>query len=466
MRFNYRYAETQRSDKDISDWKKNSNFVFYFQPPRLCVSAVKSYFFCYARLATIAGMPESGTAVQSFAYQAQTTQGQTLTGTIDAADVDSASRMLESLQLRVTAMEPTPKPKNGGAMLRGADFLAFNQQLSHLTAGGLPVERSLRLLAREMRGRQAAAVNAIAEELEKGAPLEAAFAKYATVFPPLYGMLIQAGMKTSDLPGMLLNLGRHVEMIQRLRASFWRAATYPLAVLTALLVVLAFLWSYVIPQFSHVVSDDFSREFNFPSDQTWDWLIPLARQVSGGVMIAVAFILLATLFFVIVSRTPAGKRMTERVLLRMPVIAPILRLNLLARWCDALSLAVNAGLDLPGSLLLAGNAVGSGRLLADSQTLAGAVSAGQPIDTKETRFLPLVVPTALRLGAEHHDLPATSAMLAKMYQEQAEIRMSILPQVLTPIFMILTAVCIALALVAAILPVIAFVRLISGSIHF
>ncbi|HEX4125142.1 MAG TPA: type II secretion system F family protein, partial [Tepidisphaeraceae bacterium] len=161
-------------------------------------------------------MPESGATIQSFAYQAQTAQGQGLSGTIDAADVDSASRMLATLQLRVTAMEPSPRPKTGGARLRGADFLAFNQQLSQLTAGGLPVERSLRLLAREMRGRQAAAVNAIAEELEKGVPLEAAFAKHASIFPPLYGLLIQAGMKTSDLPAMLLNLSRHVEMIQRL----------------------------------------------------------------------------------------------------------------------------------------------------------------------------------------------------------------------------------------------------------
>ena len=122
-------------------------------------------------------MPVSEPRVQSFAYQAQTPQGQALSGTIDAEDVDSASRTLASLQLRVTAMEPMAKPKTGGAMLRGADFLAFNQQLSQLTAGGLPVERSLRLLAREMRGRQAAAINAIADELDKGTPLDAAFAK-------------------------------------------------------------------------------------------------------------------------------------------------------------------------------------------------------------------------------------------------------------------------------------------------
>jgi type IV pilus assembly protein PilC len=414
-------------------------------------------------------MAESGTQVQSFAYQAQTAQGQALSGTIDAADVDSASRVLSGLHLRVTEMKPVSPPKTAGAMLRGADFLAFNQQLSYLTAGGLPVERSLRLLAQEMRGRQASAVNAVAEELEKGTPLGDAFARHASLFPPLYGMLIQAGMRASDLPAMLLNLGRHVEMIQRLRAAFWRAATYPLAVLSALLVVLGFLWGYVIPQFTDVLTTDLATEFHLEIQYDWGWVIPVARGITAAVMIVVAFILLATVFFVIVGRLPSGRRLADRLLLPMPLVGPILRLNLLARWCDALFLATRAGLDLPGALTLAGNAVGSRRLLADSQMLAGAVSAGQPLDARDTRLLPMVVPTALGLGAENHELPATAAMLAKMYQEQAEIRLSLLPQILSPIFMIVTAVCIALALVTVILPVVAFINLIggmSGGMHF
>ena len=332
-------------------------------------------------------MSESGTSVQSFAYQAQTSQGQTLSGTIDAADVVSAaSRLLESLQLRVTAMQLAPRAKTAGAMLRGADFLAFNQQLSQLTAGGLPVERSLRLLAREMRGRQAAAVNAIADELDKGTPLDAAFAKYASVFPPLYGMLIRAGMKTSDLPAMLLNLGRHVEMTQRLRAAFWRAATYPLAVLTALLAVLLFFWIYLIPQFEIALDvSSIQSEFRLMVPDQWNWVVPVANDISIGLMVAVAIILLTTALFYIASRLPGGGAMAESLFLPLPLVGKILRLNLLARWCDALYLAVKAGLDLPTALTLAGDAVDAPRLLADSQMLAQAVSAGQPMDAKETR---------------------------------------------------------------------------------
>src|SRR4051794_28201655 len=89
---------------------------------------------------------------QSFAYRAQTAEGRPISGTIDATDAEHAGRLLRSLRLNVLEIAPlaqaTPRPK----ALRGDDFFAFNQQLTHLTRAGLPVEHGLRLIAQDMRG--------------------------------------------------------------------------------------------------------------------------------------------------------------------------------------------------------------------------------------------------------------------------------------------------------------------------
>ena len=92
----------------------------------------------------------------SFAYQAQTEHGQPLSGTIDAEDAAQASRLLESLRLRVIHVEPVARPPRSKP-LRGEDFLAFNQQLTHLTRAGLPVEQGLRLIAQDQRSGKLAA---------------------------------------------------------------------------------------------------------------------------------------------------------------------------------------------------------------------------------------------------------------------------------------------------------------------
>src|SRR5213080_280459 len=91
--------------------------------------------------------PPAGAA---FAYQAQTVEGHPLSGTIDAATVDDATRTLQGLRLRVLDIAPVARPPRGKP-LRGEDFLAFNQQLAHLTGAGLPVEHGLRLIAQDMR---------------------------------------------------------------------------------------------------------------------------------------------------------------------------------------------------------------------------------------------------------------------------------------------------------------------------
>jgi type II secretory pathway component PulF len=86
----------------------------------------------------------------SFAYQAQTTDGQTVAGTIDAQNIEHAQRLLNNLRLRVLQIEPTRRPIRT-KRLNGDDFLSFNQQLTHLTTAGLPVEHGLRLIAQDMR---------------------------------------------------------------------------------------------------------------------------------------------------------------------------------------------------------------------------------------------------------------------------------------------------------------------------
>jgi type II secretory pathway component PulF len=372
--------------------------------------------------------------------------------------------------LRVTRIEPEPKKKPTAVAFRAAEFLAFNQQLAQLTSRGLPIERSLRLMAGEIRSRrQARAIRQIADDLEAGKPLSQAFGDHRGGFPPLYGRLLDAGVRTNNLSAMLLNLGRHVELLQRLRGAMWRAASYPLMVLTALLLVLGFIWIYIIPRLLSLAGPlilykrgrwGFLTTNGPVTGTVLDTFLPIAWWISSSIMTLIGIVLLSVVFFSIVARLSFGRRLLERLVIPIPLVGPVVRWNLLARWCDALHLGVQAGLDLPAALALASDAVDSAALRSDTRRMIDAVSAGQSLDSliESTRMLPPVVPASLQLGAEQNDLPATTAMLAKMYQEQSEVRLGVLPQVLSPLLLILTAVCIGLAIASALLPMVLVLR--------
>jgi type II secretory pathway component PulF len=394
----------------------------------------------------------------SFAYEAQTDRGEALSGTIDAADAAKAATLLESLRLRVLRIDPVGLAART-ASLRGEDFASFNQQLSHLTAAGLPVEHGLRLIAQDMRtGRLAATIRAVADEMERGTPMGEAFDRYQDKFPPLYGRLVEAGVRTNNLSGMLLNLGRHLELVNRLRGMMWRASAYPLIVLVVLLVVLLFISGWVIPKFESLFRDFGIR---LPTITqlllgTSGWLPPLII----GILAAIALVMIA---WPILRWIGWDRAVMETVVLPMPLVGPVLRRNMMARWCDALRLGIDAGLDLPRAITLASDAVGSRRLRRDGDALIAALEQGRAIDdpSRRLRAIPATVVATIELGQQKEQLAGALAALAELYQQQAEMRLNLIPAILTPLLLIFTALIIGLVVLGLFAPLISLIQAIA-----
>ena len=395
----------------------------------------------------------------TFAYQAQTLDGAAISGTIDAPSLDHASRQLLGLRLRVIEIEPVGRPAAKAKALRGADFLAFNQQLTQLTAAGLPVEHGLKLIARDMRsGRLSRTIEEVVAELERGTPLGEAFEKFQQRFPPLYGKLVAAGVRTNNLSGMLLNLGRHMELVTRLRSMLWRALSYPAMVMAALGVVLIFLGFVVIPQFGSLY-----RGFGIQLPGATTALMAAARWVPWVIIILLALIVLSPLIWQIVRLMGIDRPIVDHLIIPLPLVGPVLERNLIARWCDAVRLGVQAGLDLPAAIDLAGDAVGSPTLREDGQKLSDALAKGQPLDQAQpTRLLPTTVTTVIALGSQQHDLPNMLGTLSQMYQQQAETRLAMIPGVLTPILIIFISIVIGVVVAALFIPFLSLLRALMG----
>lgn len=383
-----------------------------------------------------------------FTYQAQTTHGRTFSGVLEAASADEAREMLRDMSLRVIEIERA-EPARGAAPLTGGEFMAFNQQLAQLTAAGLPVEIGLRLIARDMRsGRLSESVRRVAADLEAGASLPDAFEKHRRLFPPLYGRLIDAGVRSNQLPAVLFNLGRHMELMQRLRGTLWRAASYPMMILLGVGFVLVFIGQVIVPQFEEIFMD-------FDTDMppvtllvfyVAKWVLPIAIGVAAaGVLWVLTWAALRA----------AGKSQAvlDYIVMPIPLIGTVLKRNLVARWCDALKLGVQSGLDLPASLALAGDAVASPLLKRDGEALIQTLEAGRGLDEHPRLIVaPEAVPAAIHLASSRHDLPSLLDNLSQMYQQQAELRLATLQSTLAPVLLIVLAALIGTVVAALFLP--------------
>jgi type IV pilus assembly protein PilC len=126
-------------------------------------------------------------------------------------------------------------------------------------------------------------------------------------------------------------------------------------------------------------------------------------------------------------------------------------------------LGVLAGLDLPGAIDLAADAVGSPKLRADSNAITNALRGGSPItETRALSVLPPSVPAAMQFAADSSDLASALTNLAQMYQQQAELRLGLVQTILTPLTIIALAVIVGFIMTALFMPMLRLFGAVGG----
>jgi type II secretory pathway component PulF len=391
---------------------------------------------------------------RSFAYVAQTLDGAPMSGTIDAPSVEAASALLQALRLRVMRLDPA-EPRRRAKPLSGEDFNAFNQQLAHLADAGMPIERGLRLIAEDMRhGGLAQSIRNVAAELERGVPLGEAFSRHDRQFPPLYGRIIDAGVRSGHLAAVLFNLGRHLQLVARLRTAIWQAAAYPLMIVAALLAILWFISQYIIPQFELIYAN-------------WTLQVPLITRIFFQVarwlpmiVFAGAAMLLAIPVGWALLRLLRIDRPAVDLLLWLPGIGPVLHKNLVARWCDAMAVAIQAGLDLPAALTLSSEVIGSPALRRDSAAINRALARGESLELPAgaVSVIPVTTLAMLQLSADRNDLPAALQTLGEMYQEQSDLRLAMLQSALGPLMILFVGALVSFAVIGVFAPILSLIQ--------
>lgn len=393
---------------------------------------------------------------KSFAYRAQTAAGAPISGTIDAADVEDARRKLAALHLRVLELRGDAPLRTG--RLGSDDLIAFNQQLAQLAQAGMPLEHGLRLIAQDMRrGAMAATIQAVADEMARGRSVGEAFNQHASRFPPLYGRLVDAGIRTNNLPGMLLNIGRHLELVYRLRGTLWRAVSYPLVVLVAVGLLLALLGIWVIPQFAEVFA---AFRVGLPAVTRGLVAVTDALPIIG--LGLAGLIVVLPIVWMLLRAARLDVAVTDAILLPLPLIGPVLKRNLVARWCDVLRLGVDAGMDLPAAIDLAGEAIYSRPVRADGARIAEAIRGGQVETVERLSILPATLPAAIAFSVQQNQLSQTLTMMSQMYQEQAELRLAALPAILTPLLLLFMAATIGFTMLGLLAPMLSLIQSIAA----
>ena len=129
-------------------------------------------------------------------------------------------------------------------------FLIFNQQFVTLIRAGLPILKSLDLLAERLTDPKLSRhVKAVREEVRNGAMLSDAFARQG-VFPGIYVTSVLAGERSGSLPEVLERFITYQRLALSVRKKLLVSLMYPSVLIFLALCLIVFLVTYVVPNFA------------------------------------------------------------------------------------------------------------------------------------------------------------------------------------------------------------------------
>jgi type IV pilus assembly protein PilC len=376
----------------------------------------------------------------TFAFTGRNRAGETISGERLADSMDAAVAALRREQIMVTRIDPAKvkaekKPAAGfkGKKVPAKNLAIFTRQFSVMIDAGLPLVQCLEILGKQEPDKNFSnVILKTREEVEAGASLADAMKKFPKAFDALFTNMIAAGEAGGILDTILKRLAVFIEKNVKLRGEVKSAMTYPIAIIIiAALIVAAILWK-VIPTFANLFA-------GLGAD------LPLPTRVviamSNGI-IRYGWILLVVIpalayGFRQYYATDGGRHMVDRLLLKLPVLGPILQKVAVARFCRTLSTLLSSGVPILDGLDITAKTAGNAIIEDAIQTTRTSIERGETISgpLRDTKVFPSMVVQMINVGETTGALDTMLAKIADFYEEEVDTAVAGLLTLLEPLMM-------------------------------
>jgi type IV pilus assembly protein PilC len=338
-------------------------------------------------------------------------------------------------------------------------FMVFNQQFVTLIRAGLPILNALELLIRRQKeGYFKSLLENVRDRVKSGELLSEAFAAQH-VFPKMYTTTLLAGEKSGNMEEVM---GRYIAF-QRLTISFKKklkaSLIYPALLVIAVVVLLSFLITYVVPRFG-----DLYTSLNAQLPAITVFMLNLGQQAKDYAIFFLLGVVLFVIFFLRWKKSDRGADQISRFLLKLPLAGEILLKYQVSNFSRILSTLLTGGLPLVPALETAGESIGSRHISIGVGEAAQKVREGSPLSKslEERKIFPELAVEMIEVGESTGSLPAMLTSVAEFYEEDVQAALAAAMSLIEPVILIFMGSVVAFVLISLYLPIF---TLGSGGIH-
>jgi type IV pilus assembly protein PilC len=243
-----------------------------------------------------------------------------------------------------------------GKKVNAEDIALFARQLATMLQAGIPMVQCFDIIGNgHDKPAMQKLVLAIKADIESGTSLHEALGKHPLYFDDLFVNLVQAGEQAGALETLLDKIATYKEKTEALKKKIKKALFYPAAVLAVAIIVTVILLIFVIPQFESLF-----QGFGADLPAFTQMVINMSKFMQEkGWLLAIIVGGAGYAFFYFKKRSRPMRRGLDRMMLKMPVIGPIMVKACIARYARTLSTMFAAGVPLVEALTSVAGATGN-----------------------------------------------------------------------------------------------------------
>jgi len=392
-------------------------------------------------------------------YTAKSLKGESKTGILETKDIHQLAKKLREqgfiLIKAETEAEIAKKRKFeialpfGGVSLTEKIF--FTRNLQVMLASGLSLPRALHILAGQSKSKKLkSALPEIREEIAKGKSFSESLSKYPNIFSELFLSMVKVGEEAGTLEEVLKILAQQMERENELKSKIKGAMIYPAVIICAMLGIGIMMLIMVVPQLAETF-----EELGIELPATTKLVIGLGIfLVEKWYLIILVLVLLIFIFWRLL-KTKKGKEVIDALLLKVPIISPIIRKTNSASMVRTLSSLISSGVPIVRSLEVVSETLGNVYFKTAVSKAAKRVRKGEKLSDALSSYqniYPLIVVQMIAVGEETGETSNILAQLADFFEEEVGRATKNLASVIEPVMMLIIGAAVGFFAISMVQP--------------
>lgn len=295
----------------------------------------------------------------AFDYKAVDSSGKPVQGVLEGDNARQVRQLLRErhlLPLEVTEVAEQEKKRRKLGFRKGisaTDLALLTRQLATLVRAGLPLEEALRAVSQQTeKSRVSSILMGVRSRLMEGHPLAVGMADFPMAFPEMYRATVAAGEQSGHLDLVLERLADYTESRQILRQKLSSAAIYPIVLSIMAILIVTGMLVFVVPKIVGIFEDS-NQKLPFLTTA----LITVSHVIRDYGLLGLVAIAGGVFAFKRWLRQKSARRRVDGLLLRLPLVARLVRGFNNARFTRTLSILSGSGVPVLESMRIAGSVI-------------------------------------------------------------------------------------------------------------